>query len=164
MNSNFAPTINDAFWAIQNNDIPSLKKAIWKGDFDINEENEFGETLLGSAIWLRNVPAVRFLCTCKQINVNKTTKVYLGENARNPELVVSPLELASCIFPKISYGRASFLDSKLKDICTILVAKNAKMPFAKYRNKPEFKQCLLDLKEVVNSVNPAKTSKTDIQK
>ncbi len=158
------PTINDAFWAIHNNDLNELKRSIRDGNFDINEENEFGETLLGTAIWLKNVPACKHLCTRKDINVNKTTKVFLGENAKNPEIVVSPLELAACVLPRITYGKSPFLDLKSKEICKLLITKNAKMPLEKYRKNPEFHDCLNDLREVVNSVYSNKPTKNDIEK
>ena len=139
-------SINDAFSAIANNDVARLKKSIREGQIDINQENEFGETLLGTAIWLKNFEAVKFLCSLKEINVNKKTTFYLGEDASEPYVEVSPLELAACILPKICYKSNAFLDLKTKQICAELVKRNAKMPLG----------CLRDLREVVNSVKTTK--------
>jgi len=149
-------SINDAFSAIANNDVAWLKKSIREGQIDINQENEFGETLLGTAIWLKNFEAVKFLCSLKEINVNKKTTFYLGEDVSEPYVEVFPLELAACILPKICYKSNAFLDLKTKQICAELVKRNAKMPLEKYKRDRRFLGCLRDLREVVNSVKTTK--------
>lgn len=150
-------SINDAFSAIANNDVARLKKSIREGQIDINQENEFGETLLGTAIWLKNVAAVKYLCSLKEIDVNKKTTVYLGDDAMEHEIVVSPLELAVCVLPKVHYGSNAFLDLKTKQMCTELVKRNAKMPLEKYKKDGRYFDCLRDLREVVNSVKTTKS-------
>lgn len=149
-------SINDAFSAIANNDVARLKKSIREGQIDINQENEFGETLLGTAIWLKNVAAVKYLCSLKEIDVNKKTTVYLGDDAMEHKIVVSPLELAVCVLPKVHYGNNAFLDLKTKQMCAELVKRNAKMPLEKYKRDRRFLGCLRDLCEVVNSVKTTK--------
>lgn len=149
-------SISDAYWAINNNNIDELKMSVKNGYFDLNAENEFGETLLGTAIWLKNFEAVKFLCSLKEINVNKKTTFYLGEDASEPYVEVSPLELAACILPKICYKSNAFLDLKTKQICAELVKRNAKMPLEKYKKDRRFLGCLRDLREVVNSVKTTK--------
>lgn len=150
-------SINDAFSAIANNDVARLKKSIREGQIDINQENEFGETLLGTAIWLKNVAAVKYLCSLKEIDVNKKTTVYLGDDAMEHEIVVSPLELAVCVLPKVHYGSNAFLDLKTKQMCAELVKRNAKMPLEKYKKDGRYFDCLRDLREVVNSVKTTKS-------
>lgn len=149
-------TIGDAYWAINNNNIDELKMSVKNGYFDLNAENEFGETLLGTAIWLKNVAAVKYLCSLKEIDVNKKTTVYLGDDAMEHEIVVSPLELAVCVLPKVHYGSNAFLDLKTKQMCAELVKRNAKMPLEKYKRDRRFLGCLRDLREVVNSVKTTK--------
>lgn len=149
-------TISDAYWAINNNNIDELKMSVKNGYFDLNAENEFGETLLGTAIWLKNVAAVKYLCSLKEIDVNKKTTFYLGEDASEPYVEVYPLELAACILPKICYKSNAFLDLKTKQICAELVKRNAKMPLEKYKRDRRFLGCLRDLREVVNSVKTTK--------
>lgn len=156
-------TINDAYWAINNNNIDELKKSIKNGNFDLNEENEFGETLLGTAIWLKNVEIVKYLCSLKEIDVNKKTKVYLGDEACEHEIVVSPLELAACVLPKIHFGKNAFLDLKSKQICSELVKRNAKFPLDRYKKDARYFDCLRDLREVVNSVKTTKNKNVNLR-
>ncbi len=146
-------TFQGAVDAIKRKNLEDLKKHLKCGYFDVNDENEFGETLLGEAIFFRDVKIIKFLCNLDKIDVNKTFFFKKNDNRfANPYSRVKPLELAAFIMPEILYKDKPFLDPKSKEIVTELLKKGATANFEEY-HIPKYKRCFYDMAQIVEYNN-----------
>lgn len=102
------PTINDAFWAIHNNNLNELKRSIRDGNFDINEENEFGETLLGTAIWLKMFLRANIFAPAKTLTLIKQQKCFWVRMQKIQKLLFLHLNLQRVFCQELPMGKSHF--------------------------------------------------------
>ena len=143
-------SLENAINSIKNSDIISLQNNLSKGDFYINDENEFGETLLGVAIWLDKYEIVKYLCEQKNIDVNKKSSVKIDQNGT--KLRIRPLEMIAFIKPFKDKTLDLKLSKKSKEIISLLMEKGAKIPVERYVNKKIFANRVKELATIVSEL------------